>query len=207
MRRDARSSTSATRCPAILVLTRDQGESTIRRFPRAEHSALSDPRTACTARSTGVDTDGTRFALMGEGRACFRGTAYSVIEEIYVLRRGQPVLAKKQQRGLLTESGRQTRSAIYHTMPAHVSWSPSTAQAADPRSCEFTLSTRESAGQRDIGSPPERRPLPKLATLNEDKKNTRKNRKGSQIGDVATSLLRLPICSNSAGARIGSRKT
>ena len=91
---DARSSTSATRCPAILVLTRDQGKSTIRRFPPAEHSALSDPSTACAIRSTGVDTDGTRFALLGEGRDCFGGTAYSFIEEIYLLRRGQPVLVK-----------------------------------------------------------------------------------------------------------------
>ena len=91
---DARSSTSATRCPAILVLTRDQGKSTIRRFPPAEHSAPSDPSTACAVRSTGVDTDGTRFALMGEGRDCFGGTAYSLIEEIYALRRGRPVLVK-----------------------------------------------------------------------------------------------------------------
>ncbi len=91
---DARSSTSATRCPAILVLTRDQGKSTIRRFPPAGHSALSDPSTACAVRSTGVDTDDTRFALMGEGRDCFGGTAYSLIEEIYVLRQGQPVLVK-----------------------------------------------------------------------------------------------------------------
>ncbi|WP_175721925.1 hypothetical protein [Burkholderia anthina] len=91
---DARSSTSETRCPAILVLTRNQGKSTIRRFPPAEHSALSDPSTACAARSTGVDTDGMRFALRGEGRDCFGGTAHSLIEEIYVLRRGQPVLVK-----------------------------------------------------------------------------------------------------------------
>ena len=91
---DAHSSTSATCCPAILVLTRDQGKSTIRRFPPFEHSALSDPSTACAVRSTDVDTDGTRFALMGGGRDRFGGTAYSLVEEIYLLRRGQPVLVK-----------------------------------------------------------------------------------------------------------------
>ncbi|WP_175687950.1 hypothetical protein [Burkholderia anthina] len=75
------------------MLTRDQGKSTIRRFPPSEHSA-SDPSTICAVRSTGVDTDGTRFALMGGGRDCFGGTAYSLVEEIYVLRRDQPVLVK-----------------------------------------------------------------------------------------------------------------
>ncbi|RXV72521.1 hypothetical protein D1006_09340 [Burkholderia stabilis] len=92
---DDQSSTSATRCPAMLVLTRDHGRNTTRRFPPAEHSALSDPSTACTVRSTGVDAGGTHFALMGEGRDCFGGTAYSLIEEIYVLRDVQPVLVRK----------------------------------------------------------------------------------------------------------------
>ncbi|KHK49521.1 hypothetical protein PI86_15440 [Burkholderia sp. A9] len=55
---DASSSTSIARCPALLVLTREQGKGTIRRFAAVEHSALSDPSTACTVRSTGVNVDG-----------------------------------------------------------------------------------------------------------------------------------------------------
>jgi hypothetical protein len=92
---DAQSSTSTTRCPAVLVLTRDQGRNTTRRFPPGDSSALRDPSTACAVRSTGVDSGGTHFALMGEGRDCFGGTAYSFIEEIYVLRDGQPVLVRR----------------------------------------------------------------------------------------------------------------
>ncbi|AXF19306.1 hypothetical protein CUJ89_01450 [Burkholderia pyrrocinia] len=78
----------------MLVLTRDQGRNTTRRFPPAQHSALSDPSTACTVLSTGVDAGGTHFASMGEGRDCFGRTAYSLIEKIYVVRDGQPVLVK-----------------------------------------------------------------------------------------------------------------
>ncbi|UXU88107.1 hypothetical protein [Burkholderia sp. S-53] len=92
---DDRSSTSADRCPVMLVLTRDHGRNTTLPFPPAEHSALSDPGTACTVRSTGVDAGGTRFALMDEGRDCFGCTACSFTEEIYVLRNGQPVLVKR----------------------------------------------------------------------------------------------------------------
>ncbi|WP_175241162.1 MULTISPECIES: hypothetical protein [Burkholderia cepacia complex] len=46
-------------------------------------------------RSTGIDASGKHFALMGEGRDCFGGTAYALIEENYALRDGQPVLVKK----------------------------------------------------------------------------------------------------------------
>jgi hypothetical protein len=92
---DAAASKSDTRCPAMLVLTREPGRNTTRRFPPAKDSALSDPSTACAVRSTGIDASGARFALIGEGRDCFGGTAYSLIEEIYVLRDGQPVLVKK----------------------------------------------------------------------------------------------------------------
>lgn len=92
---DAAASTSGTRCPAMLVLTRDQGRNTTRRFPPVEGSALDDSSTACAVRSIRIDASGARFALIGEGRDCFGGTAYSLIEEIYVLRDGQPALVKK----------------------------------------------------------------------------------------------------------------
>lgn len=92
---DSQPSVSTGRCPALVVLTRDHGRNTTRRFPPGDGSALGDPSTACAVRSTGVNTGGTRFALMGEGRDCFGGTAYSLIEEIYVLRDGQPVLVKR----------------------------------------------------------------------------------------------------------------
>ncbi|AOJ36678.1 hypothetical protein WJ23_01590 [Burkholderia lata] len=88
-------STSTDRCPALVVLTRDQGRNTTRRFPPGDGSALRDPSTACTVRSTGIDASGKHFALMGEGGDCFGGTAYSLIEEIYALRDGQPVLVKR----------------------------------------------------------------------------------------------------------------
>jgi len=42
-----------------------------------------------------VGANDTHFAVMGEGRDYFGGTAYSRIEEIYALRNGQPVLVKK----------------------------------------------------------------------------------------------------------------
>ncbi|MBN3794239.1 hypothetical protein [Burkholderia sp. Ac-20392] len=92
---DIQSSAPTARCPALVVLTRDQGRNTTLRFSPGDGSALRDPSTACTVRSTGVDAGGTHFALMGEGRDCFGGTAYSLIEEIYVLRDGQPVLVKR----------------------------------------------------------------------------------------------------------------
>lgn len=106
---DVQPSTSTARCPALLALSQGQGLNTTRRFPpgdssalRTPHSALRDPSTeyrvpstACRVRSTRVDEGGTRFALMGEGLDCFGGTTYSLIEEIYVLRDGQPVLVKK----------------------------------------------------------------------------------------------------------------
>ncbi|HDR9589042.1 TPA: hypothetical protein QDC22_007316 [Burkholderia stabilis] len=82
---DAQSSTSARRCLAMLVMTRDQGRSTTHLFPPAEHSALADLSTTCTVRSIGVDAGDTSFALVREGRDCFGGTVYSLIEEIYVL--------------------------------------------------------------------------------------------------------------------------
>ncbi|NIE60024.1 MULTISPECIES: hypothetical protein [unclassified Burkholderia] len=88
-------STSTDRCLALVVLTRDQGRNTTRRFPPGDGSALRDPSTACTVRSTGIDASDKHFALIGEGRDCFGGTAYSLIEEIYVLRDGQPVLVKR----------------------------------------------------------------------------------------------------------------
>ncbi|WP_342703426.1 hypothetical protein OHZ10_01470 [Burkholderia arboris] len=92
---DAAASTSDMRCPAMLVLTRDQGRNTTRRFPPTNDSALSDSSTACAVRSIRIDASGARFALIGEGRDCFGGTAYSLIEEIYALRAGQPMLVKK----------------------------------------------------------------------------------------------------------------
>ncbi len=42
--------------------------------------------------SIGVNTS---FALIEEGRDCFGGTAYSLIEEIYELRDGQPIPTKR----------------------------------------------------------------------------------------------------------------
>ena len=60
---------------------------------RAFRTGRSEYRVHCAL--TGIDADGTHFALMGEGRDCFGGTAYSLIEEIYVLRDGQPVLVKR----------------------------------------------------------------------------------------------------------------
>ncbi|WP_175045552.1 hypothetical protein [Burkholderia lata] len=92
---DTQPSTLTARCPALVVLTRDPGRNTTRRFSPADGSALRDPSTACTVRSTGVDAGGTHFALMGEGRDCFRGTAHSLIEEIHVVRDAQPVLVKR----------------------------------------------------------------------------------------------------------------
>lgn len=92
---DTQSSTSTARCPALVVLTRDHGLNTTRRFSPADGSALRDPSTACTVRSTDVDASGTHFALMGEGRDCFRSTTYSLIEEIHVVRDAQPVLVKR----------------------------------------------------------------------------------------------------------------
>ncbi|WP_185646623.1 hypothetical protein [Burkholderia sp. Bp9143] len=45
---------------------------------------------------TGVTADGTHFALMGEGRDCFGGTGYSLVEEIHVPQNGQPVLVRNR---------------------------------------------------------------------------------------------------------------
>lgn len=95
---DIQSSTSTARCPALVVLTRNQRRNTAHRFPPGDGSALRDPSTACVVRSTGIDAGGKHFALMGEGRNCFGGTAYSLIEEIDALRDGQPVLVKRTAR-------------------------------------------------------------------------------------------------------------
>ncbi|MGN7985630.1 hypothetical protein [Burkholderia sp. 22313] len=91
----------------MLVLTQDQAGQ-VRRFTSSEHSALGDPSTACAVRSTGVNADGTQFALIGAGRNCFGGTAYALIEEIHALRNGQPRDRDEQQRELLTGSNRWT---------------------------------------------------------------------------------------------------
>ncbi|WP_322088083.1 hypothetical protein [Burkholderia sp. BCC1999] len=76
----------------MLALTRDQGRSAMRRFPPGKDSAPSDPNTECSVQSIGVNTS---FALIEEGRDCFGGTAYSLIEEIYELRDGQPIPTKR----------------------------------------------------------------------------------------------------------------
>lgn len=52
---DLHTSTTAASCPAVLASTRDQGLNTTRRFTPGNDSALSDPNTACRARSTDVD--------------------------------------------------------------------------------------------------------------------------------------------------------
>ncbi|MBZ5794011.1 hypothetical protein K8353_28170 [Burkholderia contaminans] len=101
---DIRSSTTTARCPALPALTRDQGRNTTPRFSPGDGSALSDPGTACAVRSTCVDAGGTPFAPMGEGRDCLGGAAYSLVEEIYMLRDMQPALTKKEQRGFPTPS-------------------------------------------------------------------------------------------------------
>lgn len=65
---DIQSPTSIARCPALVVLTRNQGRNTTRQFSPGNGSALRDPSTACTVRSTGIDAGGKHFALwvMGE---------------------------------------------------------------------------------------------------------------------------------------------
>ena len=60
-------STSTARCPALVVLTRNQGRNTTRRFPPGDGSALRDPSTACAVESTGIDAGGKHFALWVKG--------------------------------------------------------------------------------------------------------------------------------------------
>lgn len=103
------SSTSTARSPALLVLTRDQGQNMTRRFSPGDGYAPRDPSTPCTARSAGVDAGGTHFAVMGERRGCFGCTACSLIEEILRVARRAARARQKEQRGFLTQSDRGTR--------------------------------------------------------------------------------------------------
>ncbi|MPV68132.1 hypothetical protein [Burkholderia sp. BE17] len=90
-RSQRRTSLAARRCSRRFEIEADAPSAG---FLPTERSALSDPSTVCTVRSTAIDADDTYFALMDEGRYRFSGTAYSLINEIYVLRDGQPVLVK-----------------------------------------------------------------------------------------------------------------
>lgn len=87
-------------CPRLFVLTRSADRSVVRTFAPLKGTALDDASVACNVDSIGVSSDGTRFALMGEGRDCFGGTAQTAVEEIYTLKDGQPVLLKNNTAGL-----------------------------------------------------------------------------------------------------------
>jgi len=62
------------------------------------HWVIHAPHARCVP--TGVNADGTHFALMGEGRDRFGGTAHSLAEEIHVLRNGQPALVRNNSADL-----------------------------------------------------------------------------------------------------------
>jgi hypothetical protein len=86
-------------CPSLRVLTRTAGQVSVHVFPPAASSALADVSSACVISSLGVDSSGTRFALLGSGRDCFGGTADFSVEEIYELKDGRPVMVKNNSAG------------------------------------------------------------------------------------------------------------
>lgn len=103
---DIQSSAPTARCPALAVLTRDQGRNTTRRLPPVDGSALRDPSTASTARSTGVDVGGTHFAFNGRGaRLPWRHDLFNHRRNPGVARRATRA-RQKEQRGFLMLSGR-----------------------------------------------------------------------------------------------------
>jgi len=103
---DTSSATSAARCPAMPVLAQDQAGQ-IRRFTSSEHSASGDPSTARTVRSTGVNADGTQFALMGESRDCCGHRLFAHRRNLCPSQR--PARDREEHhRGLLTGSNRRT---------------------------------------------------------------------------------------------------
>jgi hypothetical protein len=82
-------------CPTLRVLTRVNGKTVARSFPPPRKSSLADPSDACAIKTIGVNKAGTRFALQGQGRDCFGGTARFSVEDVYALKNGVPVLLKK----------------------------------------------------------------------------------------------------------------
>ena len=58
----------------------------------APHSAIWIPQ---AGRDLLASMRGTPFASIGGGRDCFRGTGYSLIEEVYVFQDGRPVPIKR----------------------------------------------------------------------------------------------------------------
>jgi len=92
---DATAKTSDTRCPTLRVLTRANGKTHTRVFPAPRTSSLADPSDACVIKTLAVNRSGTRFALQGQGRDCFGGTARFSVEDVFELKHGAPVLVKK----------------------------------------------------------------------------------------------------------------
>lgn len=82
-------------CPTLRVLTRVNGKTVTRSFAPPRTSSLADPSDACVIRTLAVNRSGSRFALQGEGRDCFGGTARFSVEDVYELKNGAPVLVKK----------------------------------------------------------------------------------------------------------------
>ncbi len=92
--------------PALVVLTRDQGRNTARWFSPIDGSALRDPSTASTARSTGVDVGGTHFAFNERrARLLWRHGLFTHRRNLGVARRAARA-RQKQRRGFLMLSGR-----------------------------------------------------------------------------------------------------
>jgi hypothetical protein len=82
-------------CPTLRVLTRANGKTVVRAFAPPPKSSLGDPSDACVIDTIAVNRSGSRFALQGQGRDCFGGTARFSVEDVYELKSGVPALVKK----------------------------------------------------------------------------------------------------------------
>ncbi len=74
--------------------TGDQGLNTTHRFVQGNGSALCDLDTPGAGRDLLASMRDPPFASISEGRDCFHGTGYSLIEEVYVFQDGRPVPIK-----------------------------------------------------------------------------------------------------------------
>lgn len=119
---DIQSSTSTARCPALVVLTRNQGRNRTRQFPPGNGSALWDPSTACTARSTSIDAGGKHFALWVRARLLWRHGPFTHRRNRCGARRAARA-RQKEQRGFLMLSGRRTRGRRFAlAAPMSIRW-------------------------------------------------------------------------------------
>jgi hypothetical protein len=89
------SSSGDAPCPTLRVLSRVTGKTIARTFAPPPRSSLADPSDACVIDTIAVNRSGTRFALKGQGRDCFGGTARFSVEDVYELKNGAPVLVRK----------------------------------------------------------------------------------------------------------------